>query len=127
MHSGFRCTSVAFPSCDTENATSLSRPKLVYAYKEYYTTMKNIVKRNVKGEPDLKAIGRRIREIRGFDMNQSEFGRLFNVGQAQLSKYEMGLSSPTLEFLLALKRYSGRTIDWIVTGEKADGPQRTAH
>jgi transcriptional regulator with XRE-family HTH domain len=88
--------------------------------------MKNIVKRNIKGIPDLKAIGRRIREIRGFNLNQSEFARIFDIGQAQLSKYEMGLSVPTLEFLLALKRYSGKTIDWIVMGEEADGPRRIA-
>jgi len=89
--------------------------------------MKNIVKRNIKGGPDLKAIGRRIREIRGFDLNQSEFGRIFRIGQAQLSKYEMGLSAPTLEFLLALKRYSGKTIDWIVAGEEAENPKRSSH
>ena len=58
--------------------------------------MRNIVKRNIKGGLDLKAIGRRIREIRGFELNQSEFGKLFDIGQAQLSKYEMGLSVPTL-------------------------------
>ena len=33
-------------------------------------------------------IGRRIREIRGFNLTQPEFGRTLGVGQAQLSKYE---------------------------------------
>jgi len=65
---------------------------------------------------DLKAIGRRIREIRGFDLTQAEFGRILGVLQTQLSKYELGQSAPTLEILLKLKAYSGKSIDWILTG-----------
>jgi len=68
--------------------------------------------------PDLVAIGRQIREIRGFDYNQRDFGRLLGIGQTQLSKYEKGQSVPTLELLLKLKTHSGRSIDWIVTGEE---------
>ncbi len=70
---------------------------------------------------DLKAIGRRIREIRGFDLTQAEFGRMLGVGQTQLSNYELGLSAPTLEILLKLKTYSGRSVDWILTGEESGG------
>jgi transcriptional regulator with XRE-family HTH domain len=66
---------------------------------------------------DLKAVGRRIREIRGFDLTQAEFGKILGVVQTQLSKYECGQSAPTLEFLLKLKAYSGKGIDWILTGE----------
>ena len=68
-------------------------------------------------EVDLQAIGRRIREIRGFDLTQSDFARILGIGQTQLSKYELGQSAPTLEILTKLKAYGGRTIDWIVTGE----------
>jgi transcriptional regulator with XRE-family HTH domain len=82
------------------------------------------VKKHIRSRPDLKAIGRRIREIRGFELTQAEFGRILGVGQTQLSKYEMGQSVPTLEFLLKLKAYSGRSIDCIVTGEDA-GPRKT--
>ena len=66
---------------------------------------------------DLKAIGRRIREIRGFDLTQIEFSEMLGIGQTQLSKYELGKSVPTAEILLKLKRHSGKTIDWILTGE----------
>ena len=66
---------------------------------------------------DLKAIGRRIREIRGFDLTQAEFGRILGIVQTQLSKYELGQSTPTLGVLLKLKAYSGRSIEWILTGE----------
>ncbi len=62
-------------------------------------------------------MGRRIREIRGFDHNQVQVARVLGVTQAQLSKYERGLSTPPLEVLLRLKRHYGKSIDWIVTGE----------
>jgi transcriptional regulator with XRE-family HTH domain len=91
--------------------------RIIYHYKEY------IIKRIIQSRSDLKAIGRRIREIRGFDLTQSEFGRILGIGQTQLSKYEMGQSAPTLEMLLKLKAYSGRSIDWIATGED-EGPSK---
>jgi transcriptional regulator with XRE-family HTH domain len=78
--------------------------------------MENIVKKNLR--PDLQAMGRRIRQIRGFDLTQAQFGKLIGIGQTQLSKYEKGQSTPTLEFLLRLKAYSGKSLDWIVTGEE---------
>jgi len=67
---------------------------------------------------DLEAIGRRIREIRGFDLTQAEFGRILGIGQTQLSRYELGQAVPTADVLLKLKAYSGKSIDWIVTGEE---------
>ncbi len=66
---------------------------------------------------NLRAIGRRIREIRGFDRTQVQFAKVFGITQAQLSKYERGKNAPTLELLLKLKHLSGKSIDWIVTGD----------
>ena len=86
---------------------------ITYNCNEYMS-----IKKNNKIAPDPKAIGRRIREIRGFYCNQRDFGKLLGIGQAQLSKYEKGQSVPTLELLLKLKTHSGRSIDWIVTGEE---------
>jgi transcriptional regulator with XRE-family HTH domain len=71
-----------------------------------------------KTNPDLSAIGRRIREIRGFDLTQMEFARMLDIGQTQLSRYEIGRILPPTEVLLKLRAYSGRTIDWILTGEE---------
>lgn len=82
--------------------------------------MKNIVKKSFR--PDLHAIGRRIRQIRGFDLTQAQFGKLIGIGQTQLSKYEKGQSVPTLEFLLKLKAHSGKSLDWIVSGEEVSRP-----
>jgi transcriptional regulator with XRE-family HTH domain len=82
--------------------------------------MKNIVRKKLA--PDLQAIGRRIRQIRGFDLTQAQFGKLIGIGQTQLSKYEKGQSAPTLEFLLKLKAHSGKSLEWIVCGEEASRP-----
>jgi len=70
---------------------------------------------------DRKAVARRIREIRGFDLTQGEFARKLGVSQAMLSKYERGPNTPTLDILLKLKAFSGKTIDWIVAGEQGEG------
>jgi transcriptional regulator with XRE-family HTH domain len=72
---------------------------------------------------DLKAIGRRIREIRGFDLTQTEFGEVLGISQTQLSDYELGRGAPTMYLLLKLKAYSGKSIDWILTGEDPSGPR----
>ncbi len=42
---------------------------------------------------------------------------LLGVGQRQLSKYETGQSAPTLDILIRLHSYAGKSIDWILTGE----------
>jgi hypothetical protein len=34
-----------------------------------------------------------------------------------LPKYEKGQRFPSIELLLKLKAYSGRSVDWILTGE----------
>jgi len=80
---------------------------------------RNILRTPRQIAADLKSVGRRIREIRGFDLTQGDFGRILGITQAQLSKYELGLSAPTPDILLRLKAYSGKSIDWILTGEKA--------
>ncbi len=69
----------------------------------------------------LKTVGRRIRELRGFDRTQAEFGKALGIPQNTLSKYEQGQAAPNLEFLVRLKAHSGKSIDWIVTGEESKG------
>jgi DNA-binding transcriptional regulator YiaG len=43
-----------------------------------------------KAQIDLSAIGRRIRELRGFDMTQTEFANRIGVTQSYLSALEHG-------------------------------------
>ena len=70
-----------------------------------------------EGRLDLRAIGRRVREIRGFELKQTEFAEILGISQTQLSKYERGKTVPTPEILVKLKKYGKRSVDWILTGE----------
>jgi transcriptional regulator with XRE-family HTH domain len=67
---------------------------------------------------NLRAIGRRIRQIRGVRFTQVEFSRILGIGQTQLSRYELGQSAPTLRIILILRTFSGRSSDWILTGDE---------
>lgn len=69
-----------------------------------------------KSEIDWKAVGRRVREIRGFEAKQAAFARELGVSQGQLSRYEQGSSEMGAEVLLRLARKSGKTIEWLLTG-----------
>jgi len=70
-----------------------------------------------QSEVDWKAVGRRIRELRGFDINQSQFAHELGVSQGQLSRYEQGSSEIGAEVLLRLARKSGKTVEWLLTGK----------
>ena len=74
---------------------------------------------------DRKAIGHRVREIRGFDLTQAEFGRLTGLTQAQVSRLENGELLPGVELLLRLKGF-GKSIDWILTGEEPNAEKPAA-
>ena len=67
---------------------------------------------------DLAAIGRRIRELRGFDMTQAEFARRIDVAQGYLSALERGAKEPGAAVLLAISREFGKSVDWLLTGKK---------
>jgi transcriptional regulator with XRE-family HTH domain len=69
-----------------------------------------------KPEIDWRSVGRRVREIRGFDANQAVFARELGVSQGQLSRYEKGGSEIGAAVLLRLARKSGKTIEWLLTG-----------
>jgi transcriptional regulator with XRE-family HTH domain len=68
---------------------------------------------------DLKAMGSRIRGLRG-DLRQDVLARSLGVSQGQLSKVERGRLAPTLRMLVAIANQFGRTLDWIVWGEGKD-------
>ena len=70
-----------------------------------------------KSEIDWKAVGRRVRELRGFEINQAQFALELGVSQGQLSRYEQGNSEIGADVLLRLARKSGKTIEWLLTGK----------
>lgn len=66
---------------------------------------------------DWPAVGRRLRELRGFNTPQAQFAVELGVSQGQLSRYEQGGSEMSADVLLRLARRSGRTIEWLLTGK----------
>jgi transcriptional regulator with XRE-family HTH domain len=64
---------------------------------------------------DLKAVGSRIKRLRG-NVLQQELAAYLGVSQGHLSKIERGKIAPSLEILLALSSRFSKTIDWIVLG-----------
>ncbi len=67
---------------------------------------------------DWVAVGRRIRELRGFYTTQSDFARRIGVTQGHLSVLERGEAEAGAAVLLAISREFGKSIDWLLTGEE---------
>src|SRR5438874_11775433 len=78
---------------------------------------KSIRKMPAKSGVDWCAVGRRIRELRGFDMTQAEFARRIGVTQGHLSSLERGHKEAGAAVLLAISREFGKSVDWLLTGE----------
>jgi transcriptional regulator with XRE-family HTH domain len=70
-----------------------------------------------KASVDWRSVGRRLRELRGFNVNQVAFARELGVSQAQLSRYEKGKSEMGAEVLLRTSRRFGKSMEWVLTGE----------
>jgi transcriptional regulator with XRE-family HTH domain len=67
---------------------------------------------------DWHAVGRRIRELRGFEMTQAEFARRVGVSQGYFSLLERGEVEGGAAVLLAIGREFGKSVDWLLTGEE---------
>lgn len=65
---------------------------------------------------DWKAVGRRIRELRGFDLKQAEFAEMIGIGQSHISAIERGMKEPGALVLFRIAKYYGKTVDWLLTG-----------
>ena len=66
---------------------------------------------------DWKTVGRRIRELRGFDLTQEEFARRIGISQNYLSTMERGKVQIGSEILLRISREFGKSMEWLLTGE----------
>lgn len=67
---------------------------------------------------DWLAVGRRVRELRGFDTTQAELAARLGVSQGYLSSLEHGRTEIGAEALLRISREFGKSIEWLLTGEK---------
>ena len=66
---------------------------------------------------DWVALGRRLREMRGFDMTQAEFAERIGISQNYLSTMERGQVEIGAEILLRISRVFAQSIEWLLTGE----------
>jgi len=71
---------------------------------------------------EWKAVGRRVRELRGFDLTQQEFADRIRISQTYVSDMEHGKVEVGAEILLRIALEFGRTIEWLLTGEDRPGP-----
>ena len=77
-------------------------------------------RKSLRGRPgpvDWEKVGRRIRQLRGFYMNQEEFARRIGVSQGYLSMMEHGEVEIGAEILLRISREFEKSIEWLLTGE----------
>jgi transcriptional regulator with XRE-family HTH domain len=61
-------------------------------------------------------VGRRVRELRGFDMTQEEFAKRIGISQNYLSVMEHGKVEIGAEILLRISQEFGKTIEWLLIG-----------
>jgi transcriptional regulator with XRE-family HTH domain len=67
---------------------------------------------------EWKAVGRRIRELRGFDVTQADLAKRIGVSQGYLSTVEHGHREIGAEVLLAISREFKKSIEWLLTGKE---------
>lgn len=65
---------------------------------------------------DWKAVGRRIRALRGFELTQIEFASRIGISQNYLSSMEHGKVQIGAEILLKVAQEFDKTIEWLLTG-----------
>ncbi len=65
---------------------------------------------------DWVAVGRRIREMRGFDMTQAEFAKRIGISQNYLSMMEHGKVEIGAEILLRISREFETSVEQLLTG-----------
>ena len=104
----------------------LQNQKLHNRY-QYYTDIGNNLssqkqRRSKSVAVDWTAVGRRIRELRGFEMIQQEFADRIEISQKYVSDMELGKVEVGAEILLRIALEFGRTIEWLLTGEDRPGP-----
>lgn len=66
---------------------------------------------------DWEAVGRRIRELRGFEMTQQLFADGIGVSQNYLSAMEHGKVQIGAEILLRISTEYGKSLEWLLTGK----------
>jgi transcriptional regulator with XRE-family HTH domain len=65
---------------------------------------------------DWQGVGRRLRELRGFDLTQAEMAKRLGVSQSYLSSAERGENEVGAEILLRIGKEFGKSLEWLLIG-----------
>ncbi len=68
-------------------------------------------------ELEWRRIGRRLRDLRGFDMTQQQFADRLGISQTYVSEREHGNVEIGATILIRIAREFDKTIEWLLTGE----------
>src|SRR5262249_15806513 len=98
-----------------EDGRMLMRISIIYAPRANQARLLMAAR---KPEIDWKTVGRRIRQLRGFDLTQAAFARQIGISQSQLSRYEKGKSEIGADVLLRFAEQCGRSVEWLLTGKE---------
>ena len=79
--------------------------------------MKSSAKRPTSIPVDWETVGRRIRQLRGFDVTQAELASRVGISQAYLSSIERGKFEVGAAVLLRIAREFDKSMEWLLTGE----------
>ena len=79
--------------------------------------MKSSAKRPTSIPVDWGTVGRRIRQLRGFDVTQAELASRVGISQAYLSSIERGKFEVGAAVLLRIAREFDKSMEWLLTGE----------
>jgi transcriptional regulator with XRE-family HTH domain len=72
--------------------------------------------RMIEGQVDWKAVGRRVRELRGLYTKQKDFAKKIGISQNYLSVIEHGGAEVGARVLLRISQLAGKSLEWLLTG-----------
>ena len=74
---------------------------------------------NQRGHRDVEVLrsGRRIREMRGFDMTQEEFADRIDISENYLCTMERGKAEIGAEILLRISQEFAKSVEWLLIGK----------
>jgi DNA-binding XRE family transcriptional regulator len=86
-----------------------------FIHKKMKPSRKNLMRHH--SEINWVAVGRRIRELRGFDLTQEEFANRIGISQNYLSTMERGKVEIGAGILLRIGQEFRKSLEWLLTGE----------
>jgi transcriptional regulator with XRE-family HTH domain len=79
------------------------------------------VKKNIELLVDKKAIGQRMKKLRG-DESRQAFAQKFDVGINTVVRYENAKTLPDISFLLTVANYYNISVNWLLYGDNQSEP-----